>query len=47
MSLSSTMKFSTCDIYNMFCAVLIQYFTHKIYVNFIQYDHLITVETIV
>ena len=28
------MFYSTCDIYDMLCAVLIQYFTHKIYLDF-------------
>ena len=47
MSPCSTLKFSICDICNLFCAILVQHFTHslfRLYVNSIQYDHLITVE---
>ena len=50
MSLFSPMKFSICDICNMFCEILIQYFTQNLfifYVNYIQYDHWITIETII
>ena len=50
MSLCPTSKFSVCDTYNMFCAVVIEYFTQnlfKFYLNSIQYDRLITVETII
>ena len=50
MSLCSPLKFDNWDIYNMFCAILIQYFSQNLftsYVNSIQYDHLITVETII
>ena len=48
MSLCFTLKFSICDIYSMFRAIIIQIFAQNLlrfYVNFIQYDQLITVET--
>ena len=48
-SLCSTLKFGICDICNIFCVILIQYFSQnlfKFYVNAIQYVHLITIETI-
>ena len=50
MSLCSPLKFGICDICNMFCIILIQCFTQNLliyYVNSVQYDHLITVETII
>ena len=51
MPLCSTLKFSICDMYNMFCAVLMQHFTQNLfrfYVNYIiQYNLLITVEAII
>ena len=50
MSLCSPLKFGICDIYNMFCVIHIQYFTQNLftlYVNSIQYDHLIRVEAII
>ena len=47
MSLCFPLKLSICDIYNIFFTILIQCFTQNLFmfnVNFIQYDHLITVE---
>ena len=31
MSLCSPLKFGICDIYNMFCTILIQYFTQNLF----------------
>ena len=42
--------YGICVIYNMFCAILIQYFTQNlfiVYVNSIHYVHFITVETMI
>ena len=50
MLLCSPLKFGICDVYNMFCTILIQYFTHNLfifYVNSVHYDHLVTIETII
>ena len=33
MSLCSPFKFGICDIYNMFYAVLMQYFTKKLFLH--------------
>ena len=32
MSLCSPLKFGICDIYNMFCTILIQYFTQNLFI---------------
>ena len=50
MSLYFLMRFVFFDIYNMFCAIFIQYFTQNLfifYVNSIQYEHLITDDAII
>ena len=50
MLLWSPLKFGICDLCNTFCAIPIQDFTQNLfifYVNSVQYDQLITVETII
>ena len=50
MSLCAPLKFGICDIYNLFCAILMQHFTQNLfifYVNSIRWYHLITAEAII
>ena len=49
-SLCSPLKVGIYEIYNIFCVILVQYFTQNsflFYTSSIQYDHLITVEKII
>ena len=50
MSLCAPLKFGICDIYNLFCVILMQYFAQNLfifYVNSIRCYHLITAEAII
>ena len=50
MSLWAPLKFGIFYVFKMFCAILMQWFTQNLfifYLNFIRYDRLVTVETII